>query len=103
MLDRGPDRLVIFDGDGAAAMQTRDLVEVGTLEAVVSVVSDDSLPVGCFEHAVDAVILNPVPDGSDSVWIDLPPAEPRQVTVGVIDDGAQGGPATLATAVVPLR
>jgi hypothetical protein len=32
-----------------------------------------------------------------------PPAEPRQVAVRVIDDGAPGGPAVLATAVVPLR
>jgi hypothetical protein len=30
-------------------------------------------------------------------------ATPAQVTVRVIDDGAQGGPAVLATAVVPLR
>jgi hypothetical protein len=28
---------------------------------------------------------------------------PRQVAVRVIDDGAPGGPAILATAVVPLR
>ena len=31
------------------------------------------------------------------------PSGPRQAVVRVIDDGARGGPAVLATAIVPLR
>jgi hypothetical protein len=31
------------------------------------------------------------------------PAAPTEVSVRIVDDGAPGGPAVLATAVVPLR
>jgi hypothetical protein len=62
------------------------------------------LEVGCiFPIAVAAAALVAV-GVLVGTRLTAPPAPPpRQVAVRVIDDGAPGGPAVVATAVVPLR
>ena len=61
------------------------------------------LELGCIFPIAGAVVVLVAIGVLIGSHLAAPPTEPRQVAVRVIDDGAPGGPALLATAVVPLR